>query len=153
MNLEQIRSDWITFGIVAAVVVVLLIILIVFLSGIKVAKPDEAIIVTSRQKNIKSDPDGEGNAGQRVVFGSRVFVKPIVEAHFKLSLRSRQLNVQATAQTRDAITIKVNAVAVVKVGGSESMVRAAAQRFLNQQDQIETSTEEVLSGSVRSIVG
>ncbi len=82
-----------------------------------------------------------------------MFVKPIVEAHFKLSLRSRQLNVQATAQTRDAITIKVNAVAVVKVGGSESMVRAAAQRFLNQQDQIESSTEEVLSGSVRSIVG
>ena len=33
------------------------------------------------------------------------------------------------------------------------MVRAAAQRFLNQQDQIESSTEEVLSGSVRSIVG
>ena len=47
----------------------------------------------------------------------------------------------------------MHAVAVVKVGGSETMVRAAAQRFLNQQDQIESSTEEVLSGSVRSIVG
>ena len=32
-------------------------------------------------------------------------------------------------------------------------MRAAAQRFLNQQDQIESSREEVLSGSVRSIVG
>ena len=153
MDIDQITQSWTNFGIVAAVVVVLIIVIIVFLSGIKVAKPDEAIIVTSRQKRAKQDPDGEGNAGQRVVFGSRVFVKPIVEAHFKLSLRSRQLNVQATAQTRDAITIKVNAVAVVKVGGSESMVRAAAQRFLNQQDQIESSTEEVLSGSVRSIVG
>lgn len=149
---------------VGAVVLLLLIVLIVVLRGIKVAKPDEAIIVTSRQKTVKpgsapaaaagkASTDDFENAGQKVVFGSRVFVKPIVEAHFKLSLRSRQLNVQATAQTRDAITIKVNAVAVVKVGGSESMVRAAAQRFLNQQDQIETSTEEVLSGSVRSIVG
>ncbi len=153
MDLDQIQQSWTTFGIAAAIVIVLIILIIVFLSGIKVAKPDEAIIVTSRQKRATQDPDGEGNAGQRVVFGSRVFVKPIVEAHFKLSLRSRQLNVQATAQTRDAITIKVNAVAVVKVGGSESMVRAAAQRFLNQQDQIESSTEEVLSGSVRSIVG
>lgn len=153
MDFEQLQSNWTNFGIGAAVAVLLIIVIIVFLSGIKVAKPDEAIIVTSRQKRTKLDPDGEGNAGQRVVFGSRVFVKPIVEAHFKLSLRSRQLNVQATAQTRDAITIKVNAVAVVKVGGSESMVRAAAQRFLNQQDQIESSTEEVLSGSVRSIVG
>ncbi|MFC0681643.1 SPFH domain-containing protein [Lysobacter korlensis] len=133
------------------VLLVLLIALVALLRGIKVAKPDEAIIVTSKQKTLgPGDPE---NAGQRVVFGSRVFVKPIVEAHFKLSLRSRQLNVQATAQTRDAITIRVNAVAVVKVGGSESMVRAAAQRFLDQQDQIESSTEEVLSGSVRSIVG
>ncbi|MCS5723330.1 SPFH domain-containing protein [Herbiconiux sp. CPCC 203407] len=153
----------VTVIVVVVVVVVVLIALIVLLRGIKVAKPDEAIIVTSRQRPLKPGEahaqTGEPslheteNAGQRVVFGSRVFVKPIVEAHFKLSLRSRQLNVQATAQTKDAITIKVNAVAVVKVGGSESMVRAAAQRFLNQQDQIETSTEEVLSGSVRSIVG
>ncbi|MDP1788776.1 MAG: SPFH domain-containing protein, partial [Rhodoglobus sp.] len=139
--------------VVIAIVLVLVIALIVILRSIKVAKPDEAIIVTSRQKALKSGQTETENAGQRVVFGSRVFVKPIVEAYFKLSLRSRQLNVQATAQTRDAITIRVNAVAVVKVGGSESMVRAAAQRFLNQQDQIETSTEEVLSGSVRSIVG
>ena len=138
---------------VAVLVVVIIVILAVVLGGIKVAKPDEAIIVTSRQKPLKTGQVETENAGQRVVFGSRVFVKPIVEAHFKLSLRSRQLNVQATAQTKDAITIRVNAVAVVKVGGSESMVRAAAQRFLNQQDQIETSTEEVLSGSVRSIVG
>ncbi|MEO8261180.1 MAG: SPFH domain-containing protein [Pseudolysinimonas sp.] len=140
---------------IGVVVVILLIVLIVILRGIKVAKPDEAIIVTSRQRRRRrGEPDVvDGDAGQRVVFGSRVFVKPIIEAYFKLSLRSRQLNVQATAQTKDAITIRVNAVAVVKVGGSEPMVRAAAQRFLNQQDQIESSTEEVLSGSIRSIVG
>lgn len=136
-----------------AALLVLLIVLIVILRSIKVAKPDEAIIVTSRQRKGKTGEAFDASAGQRVVFGSRVFVKPIVEAYFKLSLRSRQLNVQATAQTRDAITIKVNAVAVVKVGGTEEMVRAAAQRFLNQQDEIERSTEEVLSGSVRSIVG
>jgi flotillin len=145
--------DFQLIAIWAAVVVVVLIVIIVILRGIKVAKPDEAIIVTSRQRRGKTVDNADGSAGQRVVFGSRVFVKPIVEAYFKLSLRSRQLNVLATAQTRDAITIRVSAVAVVKVGGSEDMVRAAAQRFLNQQDQIESSTEEVLSGSVRSIVG
>ncbi len=140
---------------VLVLVVAVLALLVVFtvLRGIKVAKPDEAIIVTSRQRGARTGDESDENAGQRVVFGSRVFVRPVVEAYFKLSLRSRQLNVQATAQTRDAITIRVNAVAVVKVGGSEQMVRAAAQRFLNQQDQIESSTEEVLSGSVRSIVG
>lgn len=140
---------------ISVAVVISLIVIIVLVRSIKVAKPDEAIIVTSRQRTPKElDKTHEKeNVGQKVVFGSRVFVKPIIEAYFKLSLRSRQLNVQATAQTRDAITIRVNAVAVVKVGGSEAMVRAAAQRFLNQQDQIESSTEEVLSGSVRAIVG
>ena len=143
-----------TYILIGVAILLVITVLIVLLRAIKVAKPDEAIIVTSRQRRVRggTDPLAE-TAGQRVVFGSRVFVKPIVEAYFTLSLRSRQLNVQATAQTKDAITIKVNAVAVVKVGGSESMVRAAAQRFLNQQDQIESSTEEVLSGSVRSIVG
>jgi flotillin len=144
--------DPITIALVAAALVILLIVFIVIVRGIKIAKPDEAIIVTSRRGRARAGVLDE-NLGQKVVFGSRVFVKPIVEAYFKLSLRSRQLNVQAVAQTRDAITIRVNAVAVVKVGGSESMVRAAAQRFLNQQDQIESSTEEVLSGSIRSIVG
>ena len=140
---------------ISVAVVISLIVIIVLVRAIKVAKPDEAIIVTSRQRTPKERAQNheKENVGQKVVFGSRVFVKPIIEAYFKLSLRSRQLNVQATAQTRDAITIRVNAVAVVKVGGSEAMVRAAAQRFLNQQDQIESSTEEVLSGSVRSIVG
>ncbi|MGV8880573.1 MAG: SPFH domain-containing protein [Rhodoglobus sp.] len=146
--------DLLTSIIIWAVVIIVVVVAVaMILGGIKVAKPDEAIIVTSRQKALKKGEAETENAGQKVVFGSRVFVKPVIEAYFKLSLRSRQLNVQATAQTRDAITIRVNAVAVVKVGGSESMVRAAAQRFLNQQDQIETSTEEVLSGSVRSIVG
>jgi len=155
MLLDQVNAFFTQIVGISVAVVIAIIIIVVLLRGIKVAKPDEAIIVTSRQRTPKAGEKTSEmeNVGQRVVFGSRVFVKPIVEAYFKLSLRSRQLNVQATAQTRDAITIKVNAVAVVKVGGSEAMVRAHAQRFLNQQDQIESSTEEVLSGSVRSIVG
>ncbi len=155
MFLDSINQFFTQIVGISVAVVISLIVIIVLLRSIKVAKPDEAIIVTSRQRTPKEREQNheKENVGQKVVFGSRVFVKPIIEAYFKLSLRSRQLNVQATAQTRDAITIRVNAVAVVKVGGSEAMVRAAAQRFLNQQDQIESSTEEVLSGSVRAIVG
>lgn len=130
---------------------VLLIAVALLLRGIKIAKPDEAIIVTSKQR--KNATGEAASASQRVVLGSRVFVKPFTEAFFKLSLRTRQLNVTAVAQTKNLVTIKVAAVAVVKVGGDENMIRAAAQRFLNQQDEIERITEEVLSGSVRSIIG
>src|SRR5687768_16504787 len=106
MDTSSFPEQFQIVAIIAVVVVVLLIFFFVLIGGIKVAKPDEAIIVTSRQKVTQPGEESGENAGQRVVFGSRVFVKPIVEAHFKLSLRSRQLNVQATAQTRDAITIK-----------------------------------------------
>ncbi|MCL6739526.1 flotillin family protein, partial [Streptomyces neyagawaensis] len=44
-------------------------------------------------------------------------------------------------------------VAIVKVGGSEDSIRAAAQRFLMQQDGIVGFTQEVLSGALRAIVG
>jgi flotillin len=44
-------------------------------------------------------------------------------------------------------------VAIVKVGGNEDAIRAAAQRFLDQQDGIELFTQEVLAGSLRAIVG
>jgi flotillin len=40
--------------VIVGVLVVLLVVVIVLLSGIKVAKPDEAIIVTSRQKPLKT---------------------------------------------------------------------------------------------------
>jgi len=41
----------------------------------------------------------------------------------------------------------------VKVGGTQEMIRAAAQRFLSNSDEIDESTQEVLSGSLRSIIG
>ena len=43
--------------------------------------------------------------------------------------------------------------AIVKVGGTEDSIRAAAQRFLNQQAGIDKFTREVLAGALRSIVG
>ena len=51
------------------------------------------------------------------------------------------------------IRLNLDAVAIVKVGGTEDAVRAAAQRFLGQQGEIEPFTREVLAGSLRSIVG
>ena len=98
MTLDSFSGDltlWVIIGVLALLV---LIVIVVILRSIKVAKHDEAIIVTSRQRTPKEREQNheKENVGQKVVFGSRVFVKPIVEAYFKLSLRSRQLNVQAS---------------------------------------------------------
>lgn len=42
---------------------------------------------------------------------------------------------------------------MVKVGGTEDAIRAASQRFLGQQAEIDHFTQEVLAGSLRAIVG
>lgn len=131
-------------GIVLAIVIVALIIV----KRYHIADPDEAILVTGRKGRTSDDL-----SGQRVVTGGGVFVLPFVQKVFKLSLGSRNIAITTTAQTSNGITISARAIAVVKVGGREDMIRAAAQRFLSQQHEIQAFTEEVLSGSLRGIIG
>ncbi len=140
------------FGAVIALVLVALVII----KRYRIAKPDEAIIVTGGKGKEVHASDGTVTrdlSGQKVVTGGGVFVLPFVQKSFTISLRSRRLSITTEAQTTDGITIQAQAVAVVKVGGSQEMIRAAAQRFLSNSDEIDESTQEVLSGSLRSIIG
>lgn len=140
------------FGAVIALVLVALVII----KRYRIAKPDEAIIVTGGRGKEVVDQLGNKSrdlSGQKVVTGGGVFVLPFVQKSFTISLRSRRLSIVTGAQTTDGITIQAQAVAVVKVGGSQEMIRAAAQRFLSNSDEIDESTQEVLSGSLRSIIG
>ncbi|MGK0716313.1 flotillin family protein [Leucobacter sp. W1153] len=140
------------FGAIIALVLVALVII----KRYRIAKPDEAIIVTGGKGKEIRGTDGSVNrdlSGQKVVTGGGVFVLPFVQKSFTISLRSRRLTITTEAQTTDGITIQAQAVAVVKVGGTQEMIRAAAQRFLSNSDEIDESTQEVLSGSLRSIIG
>jgi flotillin len=148
-------------GIVAAAVgvLVLLIIVIGAIRRYRIANPSEALIVVGRKggRPVLNPETGESSmdlSGQRVVMGGGVFVKPFVAQAYPLSLASRSIRVQIRgAVSRLGIRLNLDAVAIVKVGGSETAVRAAAQRFLHQQGEIEAFTQEVLAGSLRSIVG
>ena len=57
--IDQLQTQFITAVVIGALVIIAIIVLIVILTGIKVAKPDEAIIVTSRSRKSKIDPDGD----------------------------------------------------------------------------------------------
>lgn len=145
-----------TVGIFGAVIALVLIALII-IKRYRIAKPDEAIIVTGgKGKEVVDPTTGHRTrdlSGQKVVTGGGVFVLPFVQKSFTISLRSRRLSITTEAQTTDGITMQAQAVAVVKVGGTQEMIRAAAQRFLSNSDEIDESTQEVLSGSLRSIIG
>ncbi len=142
------------FGIGAAIVVALIIVLIYAQTIYKNAGPDEALVITGK-KSKKTIVDGTTTeeSGQRVVHGQGVFITPFFQKAFKISLRSRAIEITAVAQDRNGITLSVDAVAIVKVGDDPTAIRAAAQRFLGQDKNIDNFALEVLSGSLRASIG
>ncbi|MCQ6555702.1 SPFH domain-containing protein [Streptomyces sp. C10-9-1] len=143
---------------VVGVVVLLVLLALVVVTRYKVAGPSEAFIVTGRRGKTSTDPQTgrvfTDNSGQKVVVGGGVFVVPFVQQRFSLDLSSRHIPVAVRgAVTLRGVKAHLEGVAIVKVGGTEDSIRAAAQRFLMQQNGIVGFTQEVLSGALRSIVG
>ncbi len=143
---------------IIGLVVLVLLIGIIIASRYKVAGPNDAYIVTGRKgkpvKNVETGEISTDLSGQKVVMGGGMFVVPFVQKLHILDLSSRRIMVQIRgAVSGQGIKLNLDGVAIVKVGGNEDSIRAAAQRFLSQQDEIETFTQETLAGSLRSIVG
>ncbi|MFF5566380.1 flotillin family protein [Streptomyces sp. NPDC012623] len=143
---------------VLGVVVLVVLLALVVITRYKVAGPSEAFIVTGRRGKKSTDPDtgriSVDNSGQKVVVGGGVFVVPFVQQKFTLDLSSRHIPIAVRgAVTLRGVKANLEGVAIVKVGGTDDSIRAAAQRFLQQQGGIVGFTQEVLSGALRSIVG
>lgn len=132
--------------VIGVIVIIALIAFFVIMRSIKIASPSEALIITGR--NVSSS----GGTG-RIIIGGRSVVYPIVQKAFILSLSSRQIAVAIDGISMNGIALRLHGVAQVKVGGTEGDVRKAAQRFLDQQDQIEPYSTEILSGTLRAVVG
>lgn len=143
---------------VIGLVVLLALIGIMIVTRYKVAGPNEAYIITGRRgKEVTDAATGAVStdlSGQKVVMGGGVFVLPFVQRLHVLDLSSRRIMVQIRgAVSGQGVKLNLDGVAIVKVGGHEDSIRAAAQRFLTQQEEIETFTQETLAGALRSIVG
>lgn len=143
---------------IAGIVVLLVLLVLLITSRYKVAGPNQAFIVTGRKGKAVVNPEtGELTtdlSGQKVVLGGGVFVIPFVQKLGTLDLSSRRISVQIRgAVSGQGIKLNLDGVAIVKVGGNADQIRLAAQRFLAQQAEIESFTQEVLAGALRSIVG
>ncbi len=142
----------------------LLLLLILIVAAVssryRVAGPNQAFIITGRKGKhgpVINPETGESThdlSGQRVIIGASTFVLPVVQKLHVLDLSSRRIPVGISgAISAQGIKVDLEGVAIVKVGGTEDSIRAASQRFLNQQQGIEVFTQEVLAGSLRAIVG
>ena len=144
---------------IAGVLALIILIGLLVVTRVKVAGPNQAFIITGRKgKGLVTNPEtGERStdlSGQKVVMGASVFVVPFVQKLGILDLSSRRIPVAIRgAVSAQGIKCDLEGVAIVKVGGNEDAIRAAAQRFMEQQNGIEQFTQEVLAGSLRAIVG
>ncbi len=145
-------------GPIFGVVVLLVLLVLLVTSRYKVAGPNQAFIVTGRKGKAVLNPEtGQLTtdlSGQKVVLGGGVFVVPFIQKLATMDLSSRRISVQIRgAVSGQGIKLNLDGVAIVKVGGNADQIRLGAQRFLSQQADIETFTQEVLAGALRSIVG
>lgn len=139
-------------GIIAIIAVVLVIAVVagiigfvVFRTWVKVARADEALVISGKKdkKTGNSDPD--------VVIKGRAIVGPMKRFEI-ISLRSRQVNLTVDAQSLDSVTLAVEAVAIVKIGSTRDMVIRASERFASQDKAIEDFTTQQLEGALRGVI-
>src|SRR5215211_7341151 len=100
-------------------VLLLLLLVALIVSRLRVASPNEAFIITGRRGRTSTSATGVTStdlSGQKV---------------HKLDLSSRRIPVGIRgAVSAQGIRCDLEGVAIVKVGGTEAAIRAAAQRFL-----------------------
>ncbi|GAB3189496.1 flotillin family protein [Nesterenkonia suensis] len=136
---------------ILGLILVILVAIGAIIARYRIAKPNEAIIVSG--SGSRRSGDSGLPATQKIVQGGGVFVLPFVQKADAISLESRKVLLETAAITQNGINLHVEAVALVKVDGKEDSIRAAAQRFLGQQQEIERFTKDVLEASLRSILG
>ncbi|MGO1317936.1 MAG: SPFH domain-containing protein [Cellulomonadaceae bacterium] len=143
------NSNTVTVIAVLALAIALFAVVAFIARRIRRVPPNEALIIVGRGAGRKNAELG----GQRVVVGGRVFVWPILQQGFSISLEQRQIGITVEGVDKNRIKIAIKASINFKVRGDEEGVRRAAQRFLSQQGTLTEIIKESLEGSLRSIVG
>ena len=117
--------------------------------GYRVPAPNEAMLISGgKQKDV-----GDSTLPFRIVTGHGAFVMPVVRKASFLTLAMREAVVTDDCVTQQGITLAVKAVIAFKVGSDHRSIAAAAQRFLEDQDQMDELTGQIFAGHLRSIVG
>lgn len=162
-------------GIIAVLVTGLILLAIVVLVGlfimrrfIRIAGPDEALVISGSNKKVESasrtvkrtKENGEVEEVQlppessslKVVVNGKAFVNPVTQIAEKMSLRSRKTSIKVSAQSSDQIGVNVEAVVIFKVSSDPTYVRRAAERFISDDAGIENTVRDQLEGALRGTV-
>ncbi|MCC4268390.1 hypothetical protein [Microbacterium schleiferi] len=103
---------------VVAAIIIALIGLLLAKAWIKVARADEALVISGRKQRVQTtvmDADGTSRSEMSespvtVIVNGKSLVNPITQRHEIISLRSRQVSLNAEAQSLDNVTLNVDGV-------------------------------------------
>ncbi|MBO0898485.1 flotillin family protein [Cellulomonas sp. zg-ZUI222] len=145
----ELAQGSITVIAVGALIIAFVAVIALITKRIRRVPPNEALIIVGRGAGRGAAAD----TGQRVVVGGRVFVWPVLQQGFPISLEQRQIGITVEGVDKNRIKLAIKASINFKVRGDEEGVRRAAQRFLSQQATLTDVIRESLEGSLRAIIG
>jgi flotillin len=139
-------EDLLGLPIVVIALIALAVIIVAFAaSRYKVAKPNEALIISGSRTAV---------GGIRVVVGGGAIVYPLVNVAKRISLEVRSIAVGLSgAVTAPGVPVAVEGIVNVKIADDHDSIRQAAQRFLDNQEKIPEIVRNVMEGSLRTIIG
>jgi flotillin len=117
--------------------------------GYRVPAPSQAMLISGGKQR---STDG-GTLPFRIVVGHGAFVLPVFRKASFLTLAMRESVVNEECVSQQGIALRVSAVIAFKVGSDQASIAAAAQRFLDNQPQMDELTGQIFSGHLRSIIG
>ena len=127
-------------AIIAGIAIAVLVLLIIVGMGYVKAPTDQAIIISG----LKKEP--------KFIIGRSSVRIPFLQRLDRLSLKMLSIDVRTskTIPTLDYINIMVDSVAIVKIGTSQQLIKAAAENFLNKDSgYINQMVVNVLEGNLR----
>ena len=132
-------------------IIVILVILAFIKANLRICHPNEILIFSGRKRRLK---DG-AEVGYRIIKGGRGLKIPIIESVTRLPLTTIPIDLELTgALTNGVIPIKIQAMANVKIAGSEEEgLSNALERFLGKNiNDISQVAKENIEGSLRGVL-
>ncbi|MBM3324444.1 MAG: flotillin [Calditrichaeota bacterium] len=145
-----------TLIVIGVIVVVIALFIVAIAFQYRKVGPNEVLIISGGRKRTVIEPDGtKRKVGYRMHIGGGTFVLPLLETAQTLPLEVFTIPIKTPeVLTAAGVHIIAEAIAQVKVGSSEHLIRTAAEQFLGRGAQgIQEVSAQILEGSVRAALG
>jgi flotillin len=145
------NQEYILILTTAAIILVLTALMVTVFTRYTKVGPNQVLIVSGRKAQL---PDGHV-AGFRILKGGGTFVFPVFERADKLSLEAVTVDMlRVPAQAVDGRLMKADCAAQVKIKGDNASIVAAAEYFLNKnQDEMKGIVRPILEKHLNRVLG